>query len=125
MEKTVDQKLIDLIRERRSITFFDPSKEVDNETLKEIIELASTAPSSYNLQPWKIAIIKSKENKKILKEICYNQDKVEDATANILILANVKGGPENVDKILEINTELGYIKSEQKESIKTSIINSW
>lgn len=125
MEKIIDQKLIGLIKERRSITFFDPSREIDNQTLKEIIELASTAPSSYNLQPWKIVIIKSKENKKILREICYNQEKVEHASANILILANTKAGIENSTKILENYMELGYIRPEQKESIRTSIVNSW
>ncbi|MFZ8861280.1 MAG: nitroreductase family protein [Thermocrinis sp.] len=43
-----------LITERRSITFFDPTKEVPDELIKEILEISATAPSGYNLQPWEV-----------------------------------------------------------------------
>ena len=46
-----------LITERRSITFFDPTKEVLDELIKEILEISATAPSGYNLQPIKSEII--------------------------------------------------------------------
>ncbi len=125
MHKTVNQEMINIIKERRSITFFDPSKEIPDQTLKELIELASTAPSGYNLQPWKLIIVKSKDKKSKLKEICFNQQKVEDASANIVVLANTKGGIENVDRVLDSWVELGYIPKDQKEGLKQSIINSW
>ncbi|MEN3015768.1 MAG: nitroreductase family protein [bacterium] len=124
MQKT-NEELINLIKNRRSITFFDPNKEVSLETLKQVVELAATAPSGYNLQPWKIIIVKDKQTKSKLKEICYDQQKVEDASANIIILANTKGGIENVDKVLDSWIQLSYITSDQKEQIKQSIINSW
>ena len=38
-----------LITERRSITFFDPTKEVPDEIIKEILEISATALSGYNL----------------------------------------------------------------------------
>lgn len=125
MQQTIKQEMINLIKERRSITFFDPSKEVPLEILEEVVNLASTAPSSYNLQPWKIIIVKDKAQKSILKEICMNQQKVEDASANIIVLANTRGGIENVDKVLDSWIELGYITPDQKDSTKQSIINSW
>ena len=43
-----------LITERRSITFFDPTKEVPDELIKEILEISATAPSGCNLQPWEV-----------------------------------------------------------------------
>lgn len=125
MNETLKRELINLIKERRSISFFDNTKEVDDQILKEIIEIASTAPSGYNIQPWKIAIIKSKQNKSILKSISFNQQKVEDASVNIVILANSKAGIENVEKVIDSWISLGYIKQEQKEQLKQSIINSW
>jgi len=33
-----------LITERRSITFFDPTKEISDDFIKEVLEVAATAP---------------------------------------------------------------------------------
>ncbi len=114
-----------LITERRSITFFDPSRDVPDEIIKEILEVSATAPSGYNLQPWEVIVVKDKEKKKKLREICYNQQKVEDASANIVLIANTRAGFEHVDRVLQSWEELGYIKPEAKESLKSQIIAGW
>ncbi len=114
-----------LITERRSITFFDPTKDVPDELIKEILEISATAPSGYNLQPWEVIVVKDKEKKKRLREICYNQQKVEDASANIVLIANTRAGFEHVGRVLQSWEELGYIKPEAKESLKNQIMASW
>ncbi len=114
-----------LITERRSITFFDPTREILDDLIREILEVSATAPSGYNLQPWEVIVVKDKDKKRILKEICYNQQKVEDASANIVLIANTRAGMEHVDKVLESWEELGYIKAEAKESLRTQIIKGW
>ncbi|WPM32608.1 nitroreductase family protein [Hydrogenobacter sp. T-2] len=114
-----------LITERRSITFFDPARDVPDEIIKEILEVSATAPSGYNLQPWEVIVVKDKEKKKRLREICYNQQKVEDASANIVLIANTRAGFEHVDRVLQSWEELGYIKPEAKESLKSQIIAGW
>ena len=114
-----------VIKERRSITFFDPMKEVPDEVIKEILSIASLTPSGYNLQPWEVVVVKSKEKKRKLKEICYGQQKVEDASANIVIIANLRAAEEHVDKVLESWEKLGYIKVEEKEKLREQILKSW
>lgn len=114
-----------LITERRSITFFDPNREVPDELIKEILEVSATAPSGYNIQPWEVIVVKDKEKKRRLKEICYNQQKVEDASANIVLIANTRAGFEHVDKVLDSWIQLGYIKPENRESLKAQILTGW
>ena len=114
-----------LITERRSITFFDPNREVPLELIKEILEVSATAPSGYNLQPWQVVVVIDKEKKKKLKEICYNQQKVEDASANVVIIANTRAGFDNVDRVLDSWIELGYIQSSAKEQLKETIQMGW
>jgi putative NAD(P)H nitroreductase len=106
-----------LILERRSITFFDKTKEVDDELLIKMIELASLAPSSYNLQPWEVIIVKSKENKIKLREICFNQEKIQDASANIVVIANYKRAINNIEKVLNDAKSKGYDISVDKNLI--------
>lgn len=41
----------EISEKRRAINFFDPNKDVSEELLAEMIELAAKTPSSFNLQP--------------------------------------------------------------------------
>ncbi len=113
-----------IILERRSITFFDKTKEIEDELLIKIVELASLAPSSYNLQPWEVIIVKSKENKKKLREICFNQEKVEDASANIVVIANYKRAINNIERVLDDFKSKGYPISVNKSIIENFYTNN-
>ncbi len=124
-EKEKREECLRYIKERRSATFFDPAREVPDEVIKEILNISALAPSGYNLQPWEVIVVKSKENKKKLKEICYNQQKVEDAGANIVIIANLNAAEEHVDRVLESWLELGYISADQKDQLRDQILAGW
>ncbi|MGC8815110.1 MAG: nitroreductase family protein [bacterium] len=113
-----------IILERRSISFFDKTKEIEDELLIKIIELASLAPSSYNLQPWEVIIVKTKENKRKLKEICFNQEKVEDASANIVVIANYKRALNNIERVLEDFKSKGYNINVNKDLIANFYSNN-
>lgn len=84
-----------LFIERRSINYFDASKKIDDNIIKEIINLAVLAPSAFNLQPWKIIVVKSDEQKKKLLALSNNQEKVMEASANLIIIGNKEGYNDN------------------------------
>ncbi len=107
--------IIEAIRERRSVNFFDPSEEIPDEKLKEIIELANLAPSSFNLQPWKLVIVRTSERKKILRRCAFDQAKVEEASAVIIMIADPDGVEENRSKVLDSWEKLGYMKPEMRD----------
>ncbi len=75
-----------LFNERRSINFFDKTKEMDEQTLKEIINLAVLAPSAFNLQPWRIIVVKSENSKEKLFKLSNTQDKVKEAAVNLILI---------------------------------------
>lgn len=82
---------IDIIKNRRSVNHFDPSRKLDDETIKKIIDLAVNAPSAYNLQPWRIIVVKSDEEKEKFWNLAYKQPKIKDAAANLIIVGNKNG----------------------------------
>ena len=124
-ERERREECLRYIKERRSITYFDPDREVPDEVIKEILNIAALAPSGYNLQPWEVIVVKSKEKKRKLKEICYGQQKVEDASANIVIVANLRAAEEHVDRVLDSWVELGYLKKEEREPLRERILSGW
>jgi nitroreductase len=110
---------IDAINERRSIKFFDSERSIKKDTLKEILTLANTAPSSINLQPWEVIVVESSEKKKVLRKCAQNQAKVEEASANLVIIANPKALEENMDRTLDSWMKLGNITESAKDIYKS------
>lgn len=86
---------IKLMKERRSVNYFDKSKSIDDNTIKEIINLAVLAPSAFNLQPWRILVLKSDESKQKLFNLANKQDKVIDASVNLLLIGNKNAWDDN------------------------------
>ncbi len=87
-----------LFNERRSVNFFDKTKEIDMQTVKEIINFAVLAPSAFNLQPWRIIVVKSDSSKERLFNLSNTQDKVKEAAVN-LILVGKKNAWDNSNPV--------------------------
>ena len=67
----------DVINNRRAVNFFDPQKEVTDELLRQVVDMAALAPSSFNLQPWSLMVVRDREQKLRLQELAWNQPKSE------------------------------------------------
>lgn len=108
------------IKERRAINFFDKDRQIPEEKLKELLETANTAPSSYNLQPWEIVVVNNPDRKKALRSAAFGQPKVEDASAVFIFIANPNAVEENVDAVIKNWVDKGYVKKEDAEKSKAA-----
>ncbi len=110
--------VIHALKERRSINFFDPAKTIPEDTVNELLAVANLTPSSYNLQPWEVIVVKSPERKQALRKCAFNQPKVEDASIVLIIIANPGAVEENIDRVVAVMIEKGYLKPEAAENAK-------
>ncbi|HZG17826.1 MAG TPA: nitroreductase family protein [Candidatus Bathyarchaeia archaeon] len=78
------------MRSRHSVRKYEPGVTIPEADLNEILELASTAPSSWNLQHWRFLVVQDQENKERLLPIAYNQKQVVDCSAVIVILGDLE-----------------------------------
>lgn len=108
--------IIEAIKERRSVNFFEPGKTISENLMRELLELANLSPSSFNLQPWNVIVVQDQERKKVLRQCAFNQTKVEEASAVLIMLANPRAVEEHLQRVLDSWEELGYIKQEQRET---------
>ncbi|HNX25727.1 MAG TPA: nitroreductase family protein [Spirochaetota bacterium] len=116
--------ILDAIKERRSINFFDPDRTVTDEQINELISLANLSPSSLNLQPWEVIAVTDPRRKAILRKCAYDQPKVTEASATLIIIANPNAIEENVDSMVKSWVDLGYIKPEDAASTRQMPFNS-
>ena len=111
----------DIVKGRRSIRKYDTTVKISKEEMNEIIETATLAPSSVNLQPWRFLVIDSDEAKATLAPLArFNQTQVATSSAMIVLFGDLF----TVDYLEEIYgraVELGYMPEEVKESQTKSI----
>ena len=83
-----------VLTKRRSINFFDSGKEVSEDQLTKIVEAASNVPSSFNLQPWNLMVLRNLKEKEKLKTLARDQPKVVEAPVILIVLAEKTGWQE-------------------------------
>ena len=109
----------DIVKTRRAVNYFDTNKSVPENLIKEMIEIASNTPSSYNLQPWSLMILKDQEEKARLRKLAFDQPKVTEAPYIFIILADRDGwkhGSTYAEKNFIKSVESGKKKAEEKAS---------
>lgn len=108
----------ELTEKRRAINFFDPDKEVSEQLLEEMIMLAGRAPSSFNLQPWNLMVLRDQAEKEKLKALAWDQPKVVEAPVVLIVLADKNGWQEDhptVEKNWQEMVRAGSMQPEQRE----------
>lgn len=110
-------ELIQSIKERRSINFFEPGIEIPDNTIRELLSLANLAPSSFNLQPWRVVVVRGTERKKALRKCAFDQPKVEEASAVLIIIADPDAVELHAERVLESWATLGYIPGEEQKEM--------
>lgn len=115
--------VLQAIRERRSINFFESGKDIDEGRLHELLETANLACSSFNLQPWRVIVVKDQERKKVLRQCAFNQPKVEEASLVLIIIADPEAVEKNIEAVLDSWQELGYMKPDMRETYRGMAAN--
>jgi len=101
-EKTLSQA----IRDRRATPSFDGAP-IPAEDLRKILEAGLSAPSGYNMQPWRFIVVQAEEQKKRLRAASYNQGKVEEASAVIVACGDADGWRKDLELMLYQGLEGG------------------
>ncbi len=118
--------LTEAIAGRRSTPSFD-GEEMPVEDLRQILEAGLSAPSGYNMQPWRFVVVQSREGKRKLRAASYNQAKVEEASAVIVACGDMDGWRGDLPKMLEMGRAGGMPESyaAQAKSAVSSYMSSF
>ncbi len=100
------------IQRRRATPHFKPDP-VPEALLQELLELATLAPSGYNLQPWRFIVVRDPANRKKLREAAFGQSKVEEAPVVVIACGDPQAWREDIEEMLRIGKEAGAIYNER------------
>lgn len=110
----------EIVTGRRSIKNYDKSVKISREEMEKILTLATLAPSSVNMQPWRFLVIESPEGKATLAPLArFNQNQVETSSAVIAVFGDMNNF-DNAEEIYGKAVDLGLMPLEVKENILAS-----
>ncbi|BAO94170.1 nitroreductase family protein [Caballeronia insecticola] len=78
------------IRERRAIKSFDATHRFSQQEEDLLIDMATQAPSSFNIQHWRLVNVKDTELRARIRAAAVDQPQVTDASLLYVICADVK-----------------------------------
>lgn len=104
-----------IVHERYATKLFD-SRTLPEEKVRKLFDIIRHAPSSFNIQPWKIMVIKEKSVKEKLLAASWNQPQIT-SNSHLLVFCADTNIKEHIDKLEQLMVKNGA----RPEKIKGSI----
>lgn len=101
---------------RRSIRTF-VQEPIDQRDLKEILRLTSLAPSAWNVQPWRFAVVQNNDLKAKLQAAAFNQKQVSNAPAVLVLYSDMEDVLTFTEEVIHPNVGQEQIKT-RAESLR-------
>ena len=111
--------IAEVLKNRRSCRDFAPQA-VEAAEVAEILELVATAPSAWNLQPWRFVLITDPETKEALQGAAFGQKQVTGAPVVVALYTDMVDALDRVDDVLHPS-----LPDEAKEGTKQRILGSF
>ncbi len=89
------------IRARRSVKHYDATHQLTAAEENTLFDLAQQAPSSSNIQHWRIIAARDPELRKSLKAAAWGQAQVTDASLLLIICADIKAWEKSPERYWE------------------------
>ncbi|KUF32035.1 MULTISPECIES: nitroreductase family protein [Lysinibacillus] len=100
-----------IMQERKSVRKYNANIKISRETIVQLLQDATSAPSSSNMQPWRFIVIDDREIQKNINFFSFNQEQIETASAIIAVIGDTEMYL-NAKEIYAKNVELGYMPEE-------------
>ena len=88
-------KVSEAIESRRSVKHYDPDHVMPEEDLAELIRLTKLAPSSFNMQNYRILVVRDPEIRLQIRAAAWDQAHVTDASVLFILCADLTAHQEN------------------------------
>ena len=94
------------ILQLRSVKTFK-SDPIPADLLQRLIDLTLEAPSSFNLQPTRLVVLQSPEQKAALAAVAWNQKQITQAPVVFVFAVSIRGWESTMDQTLETAVKKG------------------
>jgi nitroreductase len=101
---TMSNAVIECILSRSAAKYYDPAATLSDDQIRELVQIGTSAPTSFHLQNWRFIAVRTPEAKARLSPIAWNQPAVTDAAVTFIIcgqLVDTSVIPERLDPLVK------------------------
>jgi len=77
--------VIECILSRSAAKYYDPDATLSDDQIRELVQIGTSAPTSFHLQNWRFIAVRTSEAKARLSPIAWNQPAVTDAAVTFIV----------------------------------------
>lgn len=92
--------------------------------LERILEQATTAPSDYNLQPWRFLVVQDARNRRRLRAAAWNRPEITRAPVVVIVLAHLNPIDTHLQPMLDQAVAEGHCAPEKAAEIRGRAVAS-
>ena len=81
---------LEAIRTRRAVKHYDPDHRMTDEEVQQLMSLARLAPTAFNIQNWRLVLLRDPELRKQVRAVAWDQAQVTDASLLVVLCADTK-----------------------------------
>lgn len=123
--KFINNDFSELVFGRKSVRLYDETYKISHEEMLEMIQEATTAPSSVNLQPWRFVVVETEAEKAKLKPLIrFNTRQNDSSSAMVLIFGDLESY-EYTEEIYSQAVHEGKMPQEVKEQHVGAIVSGY
>ncbi|MEC0229005.1 nitroreductase family protein [Paenibacillus alba] len=120
MSTQVQNEVLKVLEERHSVKQYQVGHQIPKEVLEQILTATSQAPSSWNLQHWKLLVIDDQAQKEKLLPIAYGQKQIVESSVVIAILGDLEAN-KNADAVFGPAVDAGFMPQAMKDNLVAQI----
>ncbi|OXM17194.1 nitroreductase family protein [Paenibacillus herberti] len=112
-----------IVKGRRSVRNYDENIKISKEEISEIISEASLAPSSANMQPWRVLVVDTPEGKEKLRPLVRFNTLQNDTSSAMLLIFGDTQSYLYAEEIYNTAVEQGNMPAEVRDSQLKTILS--
>ena len=101
---TMSNAVIETIVNRSTTKYYDRAGTLSDDQIRELVRIATTAPTSFHMQNWRFIAVRTPEAKARLRAIAWDQPPVTDAAVTFIVcgqLADASVIPKRLAPVVE------------------------
>ncbi|PTE38211.1 nitroreductase family protein [Staphylococcus gallinarum] len=112
----------DVVMNRKSVKVFDETVKIPQAEMDEIIQKATKAPSSVNMQPWRFLVVESDEGKDKLRPLIRFNTRQNDTSAAMVVIFGDMQNYEHGEEIYNSAVEHGMMPEDVKDEMLAKVL---
>ncbi|HEY4338310.1 MAG TPA: nitroreductase family protein, partial [Steroidobacteraceae bacterium] len=88
-ETTNTNAVIECILSRSAAKYYDPAATLSDEQIHELVQIGTSAPTSFHLQNWRFIAVRTADSKARLSPIAWNQPAITDAAVTFIVIGQL------------------------------------